>query len=80
MEHWVIDQIGDKSNIATLKVNVTKNLAPSMTLITPSGTVTNPSVIDAEIQGDPLIKWNYTDPESDRQEKYRLEFFQKTDS
>lgn len=80
LEHWVIDQIGDKSNIATLKVNVTKNLAPSMTLITPVGTGTNPSVIDAEIQGDPLIKWNYTDPESDPQEKYRLEFFQKTDS
>ncbi|AWV32182.1 hypothetical protein [Paenibacillus odorifer] len=77
LEHWVIDQIGDKSNIATLKVNVTKNLAPSMTLITPVGTVTNPSVIDAEIQGDPLIKWNYTDPESDPQEKYRLEFFSK---
>ncbi|MEK5586591.1 hypothetical protein MKZ21_30500 [Paenibacillus sp. FSL P2-0536] len=79
LEHWVVDQIGDKSNIATLKVNVEKNLAPTLTLTTPAGTATNPSVIDAELQGDPLIKWTYTDPENDPQEKYRLEFYSKDD-
>ncbi|KTD85366.1 hypothetical protein [Paenibacillus etheri] len=76
LEHWAIDQIGDKSNIAGLQVQVKENLAPTMTLTSPSGTVTNPSVIDAE-QGDPLIKWTYADPENDLQEKYRLEFFTK---
>lgn len=79
LEHWVVDQIGDKSNIATLKVNVAKNLPPTLTLTTPAGTTTNPSVIDAELQGDPLIKWTYTDPENDPQEKYRLEFYSKDD-
>ncbi|MNI19147.1 hypothetical protein D3C73_725750 [compost metagenome] len=75
LEHWAIDQIGDKSNIASLKVNVTKNLAPSMTLTAPAGTVSKPTVIDASQQGDPLIQWTYSDPENDPQEKYRLEFF-----
>ena len=75
LEHWVVDQIGDKSNIATLKVNVTKNLAPSMSLTAPTGTVANPTILDAILQGDPLIQWTYADPENDSQEKYRLEFF-----
>lgn len=77
LEHWVVDQIGDKSNVATLKVNVTKNLAPSIVLTSPVGTQSSPTVIDAELQGDPLIKWTYSDPENDPQEKYRLEFFTK---
>lgn len=77
IEHWVVDQIGDKSNIAMLKVNVAKNQPPVLTLIAPTGTATNPSIIDAELEGDPLIKWTYADPENDRQEKYRLEFFSK---
>ncbi|NGM82633.1 hypothetical protein G5B47_09400 [Paenibacillus sp. 7124] len=77
LEHWVVDQIGDKSNIATLKVAVAENLAPSMTLTTPAGTRDNPSIIDAEQEGDPLIKWTYADPENDEQEKYRLEFYTK---
>lgn len=77
LEHWVVDQIGDKSNVATLKVNVSKNMAPSMTLTSPAGTASNPTVIDAAIQGDPLIQWTYADPENDPQEKYRLEFFTK---
>ncbi|WP_339801221.1 hypothetical protein MKY19_06030 [Paenibacillus sp. FSL R5-0744] len=78
LEHWAIDQIGDKSNIAGLQVQVKENLAPSMTLTSPSGTASNPSVIDSD-QGDPLIKWTYADPENDPQEKYRLEFFTKDD-
>ncbi|MDT3426022.1 hypothetical protein J2Z22_001542 [Paenibacillus forsythiae] len=77
LEHWAVDQIGDKSNIATLKVNVIENLPPSMTLTAPAGTADNPTIIDAEQEGDPLIKWTYTDPENDAQEKYRLEFFTK---
>jgi hypothetical protein len=77
IEHWVVDQIGAKSNVAVMKVNVVENLAPSMTLISPTGTLANPSIIDAELQGDPLIKWQYADPENDPQEKYRLEFFTK---
>lgn len=76
LQHWAIDQIGDKSNIASLQVQVKENLAPSMTLTSPTGTATNPSVIDSD-QGDPLIKWSYSDPENDPQEKYRLEFFTK---
>lgn len=75
LEHWVVDQIGDKSNIATLKVSVTKNLAPSISLTSPAGTPASPTVLDAEQQGDPLIQWTYADPENDPQEKYRLEFF-----
>ncbi|WP_379155051.1 hypothetical protein [Paenibacillus sp. sgz5001063] len=77
LEHWVVDQIGDKSNIAILKVMVAENLPPSMTLTSPAGTINNPTVIDAEKEGDPLIKWTYSDPESDPQENYRLEFFTK---
>ncbi|KWX73316.1 hypothetical protein AMQ84_22665 [Paenibacillus riograndensis] len=77
LEHWAVDQIGAKSNIDTLKVNVLKNLAPSMTITSPAGTSENPSVLDAEKQGDPLIEWTYSDPENDSQEKYRLEFFTK---
>jgi hypothetical protein len=77
LEHWVVDQIGSKSNIANLKVTVAKNLAPSLTLTTPAGIAAKPSVIDAEKEGDPLIKWTYTDPENDPQEKYRLEFYAK---
>lgn len=79
LEHWVVDQIGDKSNIATLKVNVAKNLAPTLTITTPTGTAADPTVLDADLQGDPLIKWTYTDPENDPQEKYRLEFYTKDD-
>ncbi|WP_249897128.1 hypothetical protein [Paenibacillus sp. PK3_47] len=77
LEHWAVDQIGDKSNIAALKVNVTQNLAPSITLTSPKGTAAAPAVIDAEQQGDPLIQWTYNDPEKDPQEKYRLEFYDK---
>lgn len=77
IEHWVVDQIGAKSNVAVTKVNVAQNLAPSMTLISPAGTLTNPTIIDAALQGDPLVKWTYSDPENDPLEKYRLEFFSK---
>lgn len=75
LSHWVIDQIGAKSNIANLKITVTPNLAPSITLTSPAGTPENPTVLDAELQGDPLIQWTYADLENDLQEKYRLEFF-----
>lgn len=75
IEHWVVDQIGAKSNVAKLKVDVIENQAPAITLTDPAGTVTNPTILDAEVQGDPLIRWNYSDPENDPQEKYRLEFF-----
>lgn len=75
IEHWVIDQIGSKSNIAVLDIMVIQNQAPSMTLTSPTGTLSSPTVIDAQLQGDPLIKWTYSDPENDAQEKYRLEFF-----
>lgn len=77
LEHWVVDQIGAKSNVAKLKIDVIENQAPAITLTAPAGTVTNPTVLDAELQGDPLIGWNYSDPENDPQEKYRLEFFAK---
>ncbi|OKP79458.1 hypothetical protein A3844_28420 [Paenibacillus helianthi] len=79
MEHWAIDQIGDKSNVAVLQVSVTKNLAPSMVLTSPPGAPSNPTIIDAELQGDPLIKWTYSDPENDAQEKFHLDFFSKED-
>lgn len=77
LEHWAVDQIDGKSNVAVLKVNVTKNLAPSVTLTSPPGTAANPSVIDAQLQGDPLVQWTYSDPENDSQEKYLLEFYRK---
>ncbi|WP_019912923.1 glycoside hydrolase family 78 protein [Paenibacillus sp. HW567] len=75
IEHWVVDQVGGKSNVAVVNVNVTKNLGPSLMLTAPAGTQAEPTVLDAERQGDPLIRWGYTDPENDPQEKYRLEFF-----
>lgn len=75
IEHWVVDQVDGKSNIAAIKVNVTKNLGPSLTLIAPAGTQAEPTILDASLQGDPLIQWTYSDPENDPQEKYRLEFF-----
>ncbi|AIQ45487.1 hypothetical protein R70723_05940 [Paenibacillus sp. FSL R7-0273] len=75
LEHWAVDQIDDKSNIATLKVSVTQNQAPSMTLTAPIGTVASPTIIDAQLAGDPLVQWTYSDPENDPQEKYRLEFY-----
>ncbi|OBZ15941.1 hypothetical protein A8L34_28250 [Bacillus sp. FJAT-27264] len=77
LEHWSVDQIGDKSNIASIKINVAPNLPPTMTLTSPTGTVAAPSILDSEKQGDPLIQWTYSDPENDPQEKYRLEFFTK---
>ncbi|MBT2292324.1 hypothetical protein J7E73_24985 [Paenibacillus albidus] len=77
LEHWVYDQIGAKSNVAVLKVIVKENLAPAMVLTAPLGTKDNPSIFDAEKEGDPLIQWTYSDPENDPQEKYRLEFFNK---
>ncbi|NUU60021.1 hypothetical protein [Paenibacillus agri] len=77
LEHWAVDQIGAKSNVDSLKVTVYKNLAPSMTITSPVGTVANPTILDSEKQGDPLIQWTYSDPENDPQEKYRLEFFTK---
>ncbi|MEK5023749.1 hypothetical protein [Paenibacillus sp. FSL M7-1046] len=79
-EHWAIDQIGAKSNIATLEVSVIPNLPPSLTLTTPVGTAASPSVIDAQLLGDPLVKWTYSDPENDAQEKYLLEFYDKDGS
>lgn len=79
LEHWAIDQVGDKSNIAVLLVNVSKNLAPSMLLTSPAGTLNNPTVLDAELQGDPLVKWTYSDPENDLQEKVHLDFFSQDD-
>ncbi|MHA6531153.1 glycoside hydrolase family 78 protein [Paenibacillus sp. BAC0078] len=79
LEHWAIDQIGDKSNIAVLQVKVDKNLAPSMTITSPAGTLTAPTVLDAELQGDPLVKWAYSDPENDQQEQYHLDFCSKED-
>ncbi|WNS41015.1 hypothetical protein [Paenibacillus sp. MMS20-IR301] len=77
LEHWAVDPIGDKSNIASLKVSVIENKPPSMTLVSPGGAAANPTVIDAELEGDPLIKWIYADTEGDPQESYRLEFFKK---
>lgn len=77
LEHWAVDQIGAKSNIATLKVSVIKNLAPSIILTSPVGTADAPTILDAQLQGDPLIRWTYADPENDPQEKYRLEFYTK---
>ncbi|AIQ62892.1 hypothetical protein PSTEL_07010 [Paenibacillus stellifer] len=77
LEHWAVDQIGDKSNIASLKVTVAENQPPAMTLTSPPGIRSNPTIIDAEKEGDPLIKWNYSDPNGDPQEKYRLEFYTK---
>ncbi|WP_379147041.1 hypothetical protein [Paenibacillus sp. sgz500992] len=80
LEHWTVDQIGDKSNVAVLKVKVTPNEPPSITLISPPGTAASPSVIDAQLLGDPLVKWTYSDPENDAQEKYLLEFYDKDGS
>lgn len=77
VEHWVTDQIGAKSNVASLKVTVRENLKPSMTLTSPAGTVISPTIIDASIAGDPTIAWTYIDPEGDPQEKYTLEFYTK---
>ncbi|WP_223110497.1 hypothetical protein [Paenibacillus sinensis] len=77
LEHWAVDQIGDKSNIASLKVTVAENQPPAMTLTSPAGLRSNPTITDAEKEGDPLIKWNYSDPDGDPQEKYRLEFYTK---
>ncbi|WP_187355131.1 hypothetical protein ['Paenibacillus yunnanensis' Narsing Rao et al. 2020] len=77
IDHWVIDQIGAKSNVASLKVTVRENLKPSMTLTSPVGTAANPAIIDAGLAGDPLIAWTYADPEGDPQEKYTLEFYTK---
>ncbi|QSF46012.1 hypothetical protein [Paenibacillus tianjinensis] len=77
IEHWAVDQIGAKSNIASLKVTVNENFAPAMTLTAPAGTAASPTIIDASITGDPLIKWTYVDPENDPQEQYRLEFYTK---
>ncbi|WP_150265742.1 hypothetical protein [Paenibacillus tepidiphilus] len=75
IEHWVIDQIGAKSNVAVLDIKVAANQAPAMAITAPAGTLAAPTVIDAQMEGDPLIKWTYTDPEGDPQEKYQLQFF-----
>ncbi|KAA9004938.1 hypothetical protein F4V43_09970 [Paenibacillus spiritus] len=77
LEHWAVDPIGAKSNIAALKVNVAPNLPPVMTITAPSGTATNPTILDAVKDGDPFVTWSYSDPENDAQEKYRLEFYDK---
>lgn len=76
IEHWAIDRIGDKSNIATLDINVIKNLPPKMTITNPNGTKTNPKIL----QGDPLMKWKYTDIENDIQEKYSFDFYSEDDT
>ncbi|WP_410513895.1 hypothetical protein PaeBR_05595 [Paenibacillus sp. BR2-3] len=71
--HWVVDQIGDKSNIAVLDITAEENVKPSMTITSPAGTIDSPSVL----LSDPLMIWTYSDPENDAQEKYRFEFFTK---
>ncbi|KGE19021.1 hypothetical protein [Paenibacillus wynnii] len=71
LQHWVVDQIGDKSNIAVLNVTAAENLRPSMTITSPAGTIDSPTVL----LSDPLMKWSYSDQENDAQEKYRFEFF-----
>ncbi|MDQ0195494.1 hypothetical protein [Paenibacillus wynnii] len=71
LQHWAVDQIGDKSNIAVLNVTAEENLRPSMTITSPAGTIDSPTVL----LSDPLMKWAYSDPENDAQEKYRFEFF-----
>ena len=75
LEHYVIDRIGDKSNVATLNVNVIENKAPSMVITSPNGTITKPTVIS----NDPLMQWNYSDTENDPQEKYSFDFYYADD-
>lgn len=75
IEHYVIDQIGDKSNTATLKVDVEENKAPEMVITSPNGTLDKPTVIS----NDPLMQWNYSDPENDPQEKYSFDFYYADD-
>ena len=71
IEHYVFDQIGDKSNIATLEVDVIENSPPSMTMIEPSLVKTKPTVV----LNNPKIKWLYTDAENDAQEKYMFDYY-----
>lgn len=75
LEHYAIDRIGDKSNVATLNVNVIENKAPSMVITSPNGTITKPTVIP----DDPLMQWNYSDTENDPQEKYSFDFYYADD-
>lgn len=75
LEHFVIDQIGDKSDIVTLIITVEENLAPSIVITNPNGTVIKPTILS----GEPLIEWEYSDPENDPQEKYTFDFFDTDD-
>jgi hypothetical protein len=72
IEHYAVDQIGVKSNVAVLDVVVNENLAPTMLITSPNGSVLNPT----RISGQPLIHWNYSDPESDLQEKFSFDYYE----
>lgn len=71
IEHWVVDQIGARSNIASLEVAVSINQPPTMTITSPTGNIGSPSVL----LDDPNIKWTYSDPENDLQSQFTFEFF-----
>lgn len=75
IEHYTIDRIGDKSNTASVSVNVEENLLPSMVITSPNGTITKPTIVP----GDPLMEWTYSDPENDLQEKYSFDFYYADD-
>ncbi len=71
LEHWTYDQIGEMSNVARKVITVAENRPPTMTIINPSGSLTNPTVVI----GNPVIEWRYSDPEDDLQEKYSFDFY-----
>jgi hypothetical protein len=75
IEHWVVDQIGARSNIASLDVAVSINQPPTMTITSPTGEKDSPSVL----LDDPNIIWTYSDPENDLQSQVKFEFFDKED-
>lgn len=75
IEHYTIDRIGDKSNVAILNVDIEENQAPKMVITSPNGTSNKTTVIP----GDPLMKWEYSDPENDPQEKYSFDFYYADD-
>ena len=75
IEHYALDQIGDKSNVSTLTIDVIENQAPTMTITNPVGTKAIPEVISF----NPLMKWNYDDIENDAQERYGFDFYYADD-